>query len=142
VVWHGEEPVNTNQTDIYYSAFNGSWTTSNLTPSAAGDQWNPSFDYDTSRNAVVTWLDRRNDPSNLVYQPFYMKINTAGGQLQAPAPLDASASNPNDYLLSSGVGEYAETWYWNYSGGSRWVAVWPRISGSGNGNIRATPITP
>ncbi len=142
VVWHAEDPNNTAQTDIFYGAYNGTWTTSNLTPSAAGDQWNPSFDYDASRNAVITWLDRRNDVSNLLYQPYYMKINTSGGTMQAPSPLDAAASDPGQYQLSRSVGEYAETWFWTYSVGSRWVSVWPRVSGVNNGDIRATQITP
>ena len=142
VVWHGEDPNNTTQTDIHYASYNGSWTRLNLTPSAPGDQWNPSFDYDSNRNAVVCWLDRRNDPSNLVYQPYYMKINTAGGTLQAPSPVDGSVSDPGQYQLSPSVGEYAETWYWTYAVGGRWVTVWPRIFGTNHGDIRATQITP
>jgi hypothetical protein len=142
VVWHGEDPNNTAQADIYYASYGGTWTTTNLTPSAAGDQWNPSFDYDTSRNAVITWLDRRNDPSNLLYQPYYMKINTSGGTMQAASALDSSTSDPGQYQMSRSVGEYADTWYWTYTGGSKWITVWPSISGVNNGNIRATQITP
>lgn len=142
VVWHGFESGSTTQADIYYAYYNGSWSSPiNLTPAAAGDQWNPAFDYDNSNNAVVTWLDRRNDTSNINYQPYYMKINTSGTTLQAAGALDSSASNPANYTLSPSVGEYIDSWFFNYTSGGKWVSVWPRVSGSGSGDIYSTQIT-
>lgn len=143
LVWHGFEAGSTTRADIYYAYYNGAWSNKmNLTPAAAGDQWNPAFDYDNSRNPVVTWLDRRNDAGNILYQPFYMKINPAGTILQAAAALDGSASNPTNYTLSTGVGEYLDSWFFNYTTGGKWVSVWPRVQSAGWGDIYATQITP
>jgi hypothetical protein len=145
VVWHGEDPLNGGTADIFYAAYTTGWSAiRNLTPQAAGDQFLPSFDYDTQRNAVVTWLDRREHTGyNLYYKPYYMKISTSGTTLQAPAPLSSAVSDPSQYLtLGTSIGEYNDTWFYNYGVGNRWVTVWPRINGPSNGDIHATQITP
>lgn len=144
VVWHGEdEGTPATRSDIYYASYDGAWTSRNLTPAAPGDQWNPAFDFDNAHNAVITWLDRRNDPqNNLLYQPFFMKINSSGATLQAPAPLSATASDPSQYTLSPSVGEYLDSWFFNYPTGGKWVSVWPQVKGASWGDIQATQIIP
>jgi len=142
VVWHGEDPNNTAQTDIYYAGFSGSWAMKNITPSVPGDQWNPSFAIDAARYARVVWLDRRNDPQNLTYQPYYTKINTSGTPIQTAAPLDTATNLAGHYQRSPAVGEYCDTYYWGYATGSRFVTVWPRIYGLDNGDIHASVIAP
>jgi hypothetical protein len=141
LVWHGEDPNNTAQADIYYAYYNGSWTSMDITPSATNDQWNPTFDFDNSNNAVITWLDRRNDPNNLLYQPYFMKINTAGTILQAASAVSSAASDPSQYTLSPSVGEYMDSWFFNFSTGGKWVAAWPRVNGAGSGDINVSQIT-
>ena len=137
LVWHGADPNNSSQSDIYYAYYNGSWTSMNLTPSATNDQFNPAFDYDNSNNAVITWLDRRNDTNNLNYQPYFMKINTSGTVLQSAGALSSAASDPSQYTLSPSVGEYIDSWFWN----GQWVSAWPHVTGAGAGDINVTRIT-
>jgi len=67
----------------------------------------------------VSWLDRRNDPANVNYQPF-AAISRDGGQTFAPnIMLNSSFSNPNiggeNYM-----GDYAgNTW-----DGSNFIVAW------------------
>ncbi len=145
VVWHGEQPNNTALADVYYAYYNGAWTMTNLTNNVANDQFYPSFDYDASNNAVVTWYDRRNDTvsPNRLYQLYYMKIGPTGSVLQGAAAASATANDPAVYSpLTNYVGDYQDTWFHTYSTGSRWVSASVRINGTASGDILTTQITP
>jgi hypothetical protein len=55
----------------------------------------------------VTWLDRRNDPSNLSYQPFFAFSANAGKSFSSGHALSAKKSNPNnDGFGGSFMGDY------------------------------------
>jgi len=93
-----------------------------VTPGSKGDQF---FQWaNVSKNGkllAVTWLDRRNDPNNLMYQPFYA-ISKDGGQTFGKAvALTGTKSNPNnDGRGGSFIGDY-RTHVWS---GSSIIAVW------------------
>ena len=55
----------------------------------------------------ITWLDRRNDPSNLSYQPFFAYSSNGGTSYSAGHALSKSKSNPlNDGFGGSFMGDY------------------------------------
>jgi hypothetical protein len=88
-------------------------------PSATHDQFFPWLSVSSTGIVGVSWLDRRNDPANVNYQPF-AAISRDGGQTFAPnIMLNSSFSNPNiggeNYM-----GDYAgNTW-----DGSNFIVAW------------------
>jgi len=88
-------------------------------PSATHDQFFPWVSVSSTGIVGVSWLDRRNDPNNVNYQPF-AAISRDGGQTFASnIVLNSAFSNPNigDEFY---MGDYAgNTW-----DGSNFIAAW------------------
>jgi len=91
-------------------------------PSANHDQFFPWLSVSKTGLVGVSWLDRRNDPANINYQPF-AAISTDGGQTFKPNVLLSEAfSNPNNngYPGDSWMGDYTgNTW-----AGPNFMAAW------------------
>ncbi|MBZ5571186.1 MAG: hypothetical protein LAO09_04820 [Acidobacteriia bacterium] len=91
-------------------------------PSANHDQFFPWLSVSPTGLVGVSWLDRRNDPANVNYQPF-AAISTDGGQTFKPNVLLSKAfSNPNNngYPGNSWMGDYTgNTW-----AGPNFLAAW------------------
>lgn len=69
---------------------------------------------------AVTWLDRRNDPADLTYQPF-LALTANGVNFNTARPLSAAQSNPNnDGFGGTFMGDY-RTHVWK---GQSVYAVW------------------
>jgi len=88
-------------------------------PNATHDQFFPWLSVSSTGIVGVSWLDRRNDPNNVNYQPF-AAISRDGGQTFASnIVLNSSFSNPN-------IG--GETYMGDYAGntwdGSNFIAAW------------------
>jgi len=116
--WNGSQM----QVEVIKSTDGGTtWGTPVLvSTSTKGDQFFQWINLAKSGQAAVTWLDRRNDASNLKYQPFYAVSNN--GTTYGPNhPLSTTMSNPNkDGFGGSFMGDY-RTHVWN---GSSIDAVW------------------
>ena len=54
----------------------------------------------------VLWLDRRDDPSNHLYRPYYSQSTDGGRTFTANAPLSASMSDPNIGFEGTLLGDY------------------------------------
>ena len=91
-----------------------------VSTSTKGDQFFQWINLAKSGQVAVTWLDRRNDASNLKYQPFYT-VSINGSTYGANHPLSTTMSNPNnDGFGGTFMGDY-RTHVWN---GSAIDAVW------------------
>ena len=72
----------------------------------------------------ATWLDRRNDPSNVKYQPFYA-TSTDGASWGTSHPLTSTLYDPNKDGFGGGfIGDY----YVSIWDGKAVYAVWPATS--------------
>ncbi|MBA3913608.1 MAG: hypothetical protein H0X25_07080, partial [Acidobacteriales bacterium] len=70
---------------------------------------------------AVTWLDRRNDPANLKYQPF-VALTANGSNFNLGRPLSAAQSNPlNDGFNGSFMGDYRTHVWRNQSVYAVWM---------------------
>jgi len=91
-------------------------------PSDTHDQFFPWLSVSPTGLVGVSWLDRRNDPANVNYQPF-AAISNDGGQTFKPNVLLSKAfSNPNNngYPGNFWMGDYTgNTW-----AGPNFVAAW------------------
>ena len=77
-----------------------------VTNSNSGDEFFPWLSLASDGRLGVTWLDRRNDPSNVSYQPFFA-ISTDGAKFSPARPLSTTLSNPNnDGSFGAGLGNY------------------------------------
>lgn len=65
-------------------------------PSVSHDQFMHWLSVSSSGVLAVTWLDRRNDPANLKYQPFLALSTDGGATFGKNRPLSATLSNPLD----------------------------------------------
>jgi hypothetical protein len=75
--------------------------------STKGDQFFQWLNVNSAGTLGVTWLDRRNDPSNLSYQPFFAFSKTSGKSFSKGHALSKSKSNPdNDGFGGSFMGDY------------------------------------
>jgi hypothetical protein len=94
-----------------------------VSTSASGDEFLPWINLDaTGKKIAVTWLDRRNDAANKLYQPFFASSHngTTWGNNHA---ISATKSDPNKGSDSNGVaiGDHrAHRWV-----GKTVYAVWP-----------------
>lgn len=59
------------------------------------DQFQPSLQVSAQGDVAVTWLDRRNDPGNLAYQPMLAVSTDGGASFGAPLMLYEHLTNPN-----------------------------------------------
>jgi len=76
--------------------------------STTGDQFFQWLNINQKNGRVgVTWLDRRNDPSNLSYQPFFAYSANGGKSFSAGHALSSKKSNPdNDGFGGTFMGDY------------------------------------
>lgn len=96
-------------------------------PSDTHDQFFPWLSVSPTGLVGVSWLDRRNDPANIEYQPF-AAISRDGGQSFEPNILLSDAfSNPGVGTASGWMGDYiGNTW----AGPNNFVAAWMDNSNS------------
>lgn len=101
----------------------GIWSTPVVVaPSTAkNDEFFPWLNVSSTGVVGVTWLDRRNDPSNISYQA-YAAFSTNGGTSFTNAKLATVSSNPNnDGFGGNFLGDYTgNSWT-----GTRLYAGWP-----------------
>jgi hypothetical protein len=84
------------------------------------DQFFPWLTVSKKGIVGVTWLDRRNDPSNLSYEAF-ASTSTNGTSFSANVQIASVASNPNNDGFGGGfMGDYTG----NYWSGSKLYASW------------------
>src|SRR5215469_5473692 len=75
--------------------------------STKGDQFFQWLTVNSAGTLGVTWLDRRNDPSNLSYQPFFAFSKNSGKSFSKGHALSKSKSNPNNDGFGGGfMGDY------------------------------------
>jgi hypothetical protein len=91
--------------------------------SAAGDQFKPYVSVSATGSVAVTWLDRRDDPSNVNYRP-YLAI-TRNGIFSRNAPLANVTSAP---LFGLGFNNSPPANAWS---GSTLFTIWPDTRPSG-----------
>jgi hypothetical protein len=76
-------------------------------PTAMHDQFFPWLSVDQTGIVYVTWLDRRNDPANISYQPFAVVSLRKGVGFGPGVKLSQNLSNPNnDGLGGTFMGDY------------------------------------
>jgi hypothetical protein len=91
--------------------------------SATHDQFFPAVSVSSSGLVGVSWLDRRNDPANLKYQPFAAISTNGGATFGTNHALTRKLSNP--YLDGYG-GVYMGAYTSNaWVGGMTFYATWP-----------------
>jgi hypothetical protein len=72
-----------------------------------GDQFFQWLNVNSAGTIGVTWLDRRNDSSNLSYQPFFAFSKNSGSSYSNGHALSAKKSNPNnDGFGGTFMGDY------------------------------------
>jgi hypothetical protein len=72
-----------------------------------GDEFFQWLNVNSAGTVGVTWLDRRNDPSNLSYQPFFAFSKNSGKSFSAGHALSSKKSNPNNDGFGGGfMGDY------------------------------------
>jgi hypothetical protein len=77
-----------------------------VTNSPLGDEFMPWISLSTNHTLGITWLDRRNDPSNISYQP-YLTTSTDGITFRSARPLSPVLSDPNhDGSYGAYMGDY------------------------------------
>jgi hypothetical protein len=92
-----------------------------VTTSNSGDEFFPWISLDGSGRLVATWLDRRNDPMNLLYQPFLAYSTDQGKTFRGDLPLSSVMSNPmNGFSFFDAFGAYRN----HVSVGNTTYAVW------------------
>jgi hypothetical protein len=86
-----------------------------------GDQFFQWINPAQNGSIAVTWLDRRNDPGNLKYQPMVAISTNGGASFSATHPLSTTMSNPdNDGFGGSFMGDYRS----HVFNGATMYAVW------------------
>ena len=97
------------QLEVFRSKDGGTtWSSTLVNPtSTKGDQFFQWLNVNSAGVVGVTWLDRRNDPSNLSYQPFFSQSKNSGGNYIAGKALSSMKSNPdNDGFGGGFMGDY------------------------------------
>lgn len=69
------------------------------------DQFFPAITVGSDSTVHLLWLDRRDDPGNLLYLPYYAS-STDGGETFAQKPLSRTASNPSIGFEGTLIGDY------------------------------------
>ena len=96
------------------------WSAGTIVSSAAGDQFFPWISLLKGR-IVASWLDRRNDPANLKYQPMFAMSGNGGAAFGAAHLLSSAQSNPlNDGFGGGFMGDYRTS----VTTGTSLYAVW------------------
>jgi hypothetical protein len=97
------------QLEVFRSKDAGTtWSSTLVNPtSTKGDQFFQWLNVNSAGVIGVTWLDRRNDPSNLSYQPFFSQSKNNGGNYTMGRALSSMLSNPNnDGFGGTFMGDY------------------------------------
>jgi hypothetical protein len=82
------------------------WSAGTVVSNASGDQFFPWVSVGNQR-VTVSWLDRRNDPANLKYQPVIAESGNGGVSFGPIHLLSTAMSNPlNDGFGGSFMGDY------------------------------------
>ncbi len=107
VVWH--ERVNTNFSDAYYTWYDAAtnlWSNAAKLLNTAGpgrDHFMPALDADSSGNVVVEWYDRRNDPNNVLYELYGVKISSDGTRIGNEFPVTTFFTDPTAFKTYGGA---------------------------------------
>jgi hypothetical protein len=115
VVWHEFDtiPGGGQDTNIYYASKTPSgWQPKARLNDDSGyrDQFMPALDFDTNGgNLIVTFYDRRDDPSNLRYHEYMTRISPAGVNLAPNARVSTFQTNPTSYS-NWFIGDYQDLW--------------------------------
>jgi len=118
VVWHELEQPGSSTADVYYISKSGSkWQPAKvrINDVQANDQFMPALDTDLTGNLIVTFYDRRNDPSNILYQVFSVRIDPNGNRLEPNQPVSTFQSDPRR-TSDNFIGDYQDSWSQSYSG--------------------------
>ncbi len=91
-------------------------------PTATHDQFFPWLTVSLHGTVGVSWLDRRNDPSNLSYEAFATISNNGGTSFATNTQIASAPSNPlNDGFGGAFMGDYTGN-YWATA--TRFYASW------------------
>jgi hypothetical protein len=93
-----------------------------VTTSNSGDEFFPWISIDGSGRLVATWMDRRNDPMDLLYQPFIAYSTDQAKTFHGDLPLSTVMSSPmpNSFSTFDAFGAYRN----QVSVGDTTYAVW------------------
>ena len=107
------------------------WSSGTVVSSASGDQFFPWVSLLKGR-VIVSWLDRRNDPANVKYQPRFAISTNGGTSFGASHLLSGAQSNPlNDGFGGGFMGDYRTS----VSTGTNFYAVWMDTT-TGTNNVQ------
>jgi len=109
------------------------WSAGTIVSNASNDQFFPWVSASKGGGRVfVSWLDRRNDPSNLKYQPMAATSSNQGTNFGAAKALSSAMSNPlNDGFGGSFMGDYRTS----VNAGTSFYAVWQDTT-TGTNNVQ------
>jgi hypothetical protein len=88
-----------------------------VAPAYKNDEFFPSLSVSATGVAGVNWLDRRNDPKNIFYQPFAAVSNDGGKSFGTNYQLAKHLSNPYYYSMGDYIG--------NAWSGNTLFVTWP-----------------
>ena len=94
-----------------------------VAPAARHDEFFPTLSVSPSGAVGVSWLDRRNDPRNIKYQPYAAESTDGGATFSKSYPVTSYLSDP--YLDGNGgtyMGDYTGN-AWN--GDGTFLVTWP-----------------
>jgi hypothetical protein len=109
IVWNEWDAAGT--TDVFYRAkIGGSWSfVSRVNDSSVNDQFMPAIDFDSSGNNYVTFYDRRDDPSNVLYQLSEATLDINGNLLRSNYYITTFPTSPYT-AFNSFIGDYQQLW--------------------------------
>lgn len=85
----------------------------------------------------VTWLDRRNDPNNVAYQPYATFSNTQGASFTGNMAMSTVMSNPlNDGFSGTFMGDYRTHVWVGHSIDAVWMDTRTGVSQDEAGGVR------
>ena len=131
-------------TDVYYASvwLNGSTNKVKINSSTVRDQFSPALDFDANGNILVTFYDRRDDPSNIDYRLYRARIDENGQPLQSNVAVSNFASTPQSgWGVPYFIGDYHETWMTPVNGIDTWYSCWTGESNN-NADIFLSTIQP
>lgn len=152
VVWHQREADNVH-TDVGFNQFSlatQSWhwwrgiQVGHVGSNDGLDQWNAALDPASDGSYMVTWYDRRDDPSDNLYRVYAEKVHADGTAIDAadtPVYNTAAGADPRLLpLVGNGryIGDYQDIWEWF----GTWYGSTIYIAGNGNEDVYITRITP
>jgi hypothetical protein len=84
------------------------WTVPQPVSATTADQFMPTISVGPQGVVAVTWLDRRNDPEGLRYQPMVAFSRDGGHSFGEPRVLDADLADPSEHYVMAGSADH--TW--------------------------------